>query len=197
MKKGMKNLPGSKAVNSATRGVVLTGGMSRRMGRPKQHILLGDRTLLERALGLLREVRPPLHSVVVSGPEGIPDDPPGCGPLGGIRTILEDSPEYLLVMPVDMPFLERETLSRLMEEAGPEAVHFDGFPFPLLINNCLNVRQRLDALLQGPSVECSLRNFLKGLQVRLLNATNQDRFKNLNSPRDLADAKPCPPAPLF
>src|SRR5881628_684146 len=82
-------------------GFVLAGGLSRRMGRPKAALVLGDETMLARQVRLLKSVS---RSVAVVGrlagfeglearglgsaPGGdvrlLPDEFPGRGPLGGI-----------------------------------------------------------------------------------------------------------------
>jgi molybdopterin-guanine dinucleotide biosynthesis protein A len=112
-------------------GFVLTGGASRRMGRPKALLVLGGQTLLERQLRLLREV---VSSVgVVGWPADVPfsklplslgrvtcwpDDLPDRGPLGGIYTGLKRSRrEYNLFLSCDMPFIDANFLRFLCQRA--------------------------------------------------------------------------------
>ena len=70
-------------------GFVLAGGESRRMGEPKHGLVLGDETMLERQVRLLRCV---CWNVAVVGPREdrtlievpfLPDPIRGRGPLGG------------------------------------------------------------------------------------------------------------------
>jgi molybdopterin-guanine dinucleotide biosynthesis protein A len=99
-------------------GFVLAGGSSRRMGRPKPQLLLGNMTLLERQVRLLRSV---VAAVAVVGPpENLlgkelcvyPDVLPGRGPLGGIFTaLLRSRSEFNLILGCDLPFMS----SRLLE----------------------------------------------------------------------------------
>lgn len=93
-------------------GVVLDGGASRRMGRPKADLSdASGRTLLTLALNRLR---PWARVRVVAGrgggqgpPPGIPwlSDPPGLhGPLAGVAAAVQGFPaDYYLVLAVDLP----------------------------------------------------------------------------------------------
>jgi molybdopterin-guanine dinucleotide biosynthesis protein A len=105
-------------------GFVLAGGASRRMGRDKATLILGDETLLSRQVRVLRTV---CRKVVVVGPARnfpelaapvVADVLPGRGPLGGIYTgLLHTRTEYNLVVGCDLPFLEPRFLRFLCERA--------------------------------------------------------------------------------
>ena len=101
---------------------VLAGGKSVRMGQDKSSLVLGNNTLLERAVSLLQHVGAEL--VLIGGAPGlnsVPDLLPHCGPPGGLYSLLDHikhnygldgSP--LLLIPVDMPLLGVSTLQKLM-----------------------------------------------------------------------------------
>ncbi len=110
-------------------GFVLAGGASRRMGRDKAKLLLGDETMVERQLRLLRSV---CRSAVVLGPPanlaGItsagsplpcwPDELPGRGPLGGLYTGLRRTrTDFNLFLSCDLPFMETPFLHMLCQRA--------------------------------------------------------------------------------
>ncbi len=124
-------------------GFVLAGGKSVRMGTDKAALALEGRTLLEHALGILRQVTP---EVAILGPRqlyasyGAPvieDIHPGCGPLGGIHAALthvaqkggrSQSPQnsqteaasaapLSLIIAVDTPFLDPKFLAYLAQRA--------------------------------------------------------------------------------
>ena len=112
-------------------GFVLAGGASRRMGRPKAALMLGNETMLERQVRLLGAV---CRSVGVIGkaagispggpPTGPPavavfaDELPGHGPLGGIWTaLLRTRTEFNLFLSCDLPFMTTRFLSYLCERA--------------------------------------------------------------------------------
>ncbi|MEX2528560.1 MAG: molybdenum cofactor guanylyltransferase [Gemmatimonadota bacterium] len=125
-------------------GVILAGGRSSRMGRPKEAIVLDGEPLLQRQQRLLHEVG--IRRVLLSmgkahqrAPGKLPGeggllkemscemvyDPPGVGgPLAGILASLrritrlppdEMSASGILVVAVDMPRLSRGVLEALIE----------------------------------------------------------------------------------
>ena len=107
--------------------VLLAGGSSRRMGRDKALLPLGDgRLLWQRQLDVLRQLGP--AELFVSGPrrEGFPpelvclqDEQPGRGPLGGIASALGAmSVARLVVLAIDLPLMPPEFLRVLLERAA-------------------------------------------------------------------------------
>jgi molybdenum cofactor guanylyltransferase len=105
-------------------GFVLAGGASRRMGQPKQHLLLGSETMLARQVRLLRSVCRPVSVVgpgvglASSEVEFLADAFPGRGPLGGIHAALAAArTEFSLIVACDMPFLEQRFLCNLVQRA--------------------------------------------------------------------------------
>lgn len=117
-------------------GMLLAGGKSTRLGRDKVLERVEGQTLLARSLGLLRQV---CRQVVVSGRDPsilagesalvratpwLPDDQPGRGPMGGIATCLRARGPRggpVLALACDLPFLDRETLDRLVWERAHRA----------------------------------------------------------------------------
>jgi len=105
-------------------GFVLAREASRRMGRDKAKLLLGQETLLGGRSCLLRSV---CRSVRVVGPaenfEGLdaqvfPDGIPGRRPLGGIYTgLLHARTDFNLSVGCDMPFMEARILRYLCGRA--------------------------------------------------------------------------------
>ena len=105
-------------------GFVLAGGASRRMGWDKAKLVLGGKSMLERQVRVLQAVS---RSVAVVGPpercQGLeirilPDEVPGCGPLGGIYSgLLHTRTEYNLFLGCDLPFIEMRFLCWLVERA--------------------------------------------------------------------------------
>ena len=94
------------------------------MGRPKQGLVLGGQTMLQRQLRLLTQV---CHTAFVVGAQAapfagevpaVPDVFPGRGPLGGIYTGLAHTrSEYNLVVSCDLPFLRSDFLEYLCHRA--------------------------------------------------------------------------------
>jgi molybdopterin-guanine dinucleotide biosynthesis protein A len=103
--------------------VVLAGGRSRRLGgADKVALRVGGRTLLDRTLEAVSGASP----VVVVGPRRpvaadvvwTREDPPGSGPLSGLRAGLMAVPAttgLVAVLAADYPHLTAETVARLAD----------------------------------------------------------------------------------
>lgn len=105
-------------------GFVLAGGKSARMGHDKATLALNGRTLLEHALGVLRQVAGEVcilgskHRYGAYNAPVIEDIYPGCGPLGGIHAGLRATKtDFNLIIAVDTPFLSPEFLGYMAERA--------------------------------------------------------------------------------
>jgi molybdopterin-guanine dinucleotide biosynthesis protein A len=105
-------------------GFVLAGGKSTRMGRDKAVLQLDGRTLLEHALGTVKQV---CGKALILGSrelygqydtEVVEDIYPGCGPLSGIHAALTHTrAEFNLMIAVDTPFLSADFLRFMLERA--------------------------------------------------------------------------------
>ncbi len=100
-------------------GAILAGGAARRMsGKHKALLTIGNQTIVERQLAILRQVANPLFIVAPDpapfahlGLAVVADRHAGWGALGGIYTaILEAAHARVLVVACDMPFLKIELL---------------------------------------------------------------------------------------
>ncbi|MBV9997579.1 MAG: molybdenum cofactor guanylyltransferase [Verrucomicrobia bacterium] len=110
--------------------VLLAGGASRRMGidkallpAPGGHARSQPLLMWQRQLQLLQALEP--AEIFLSGPrrpgfpEALPciaDRLPSRGPLGGLATCLDQiTTPWLLVLAIDLPFMETEFLARVLE----------------------------------------------------------------------------------
>jgi molybdopterin-guanine dinucleotide biosynthesis protein A len=101
-------------------GILLAGGKSRRMGEDKRYLLVGEQTLLERGLAVLRSIFQEVLVVVAqdSSPLGIDakvvrDLVSDCGSLGGLYTGLKQATTpCVFVVACDMPFLNRAVIGQ-------------------------------------------------------------------------------------
>ena len=96
--------------------ILLTGGRSTRMGTDKAALPFGDGTLLSVQLEKLRALG--ITDVLISGyGDGmVPDDMPGCGPLGGLAACLPRiRNRCALVLSVDVPLVSETVLRCLIE----------------------------------------------------------------------------------
>lgn len=104
-------------------GVVLAGGGSRRLGRDKCRIKVGDEDLAGRTVRLLESLCRDIWLIGREASEhglaifSCRDDFSGIGPLGGILTALKRAGNRAcLVLACDLPFMDRDTLSVLIRE---------------------------------------------------------------------------------
>ncbi len=103
-------------------GAVLAGGQSRRMGTNKAFIKVGGLTIVERVLGVLKEVFD--ERLIIAddvelfrglGARAIPDFYKGAGSLGGIYTaLLNSSSETTFVTACDMPDINASAVKRVI-----------------------------------------------------------------------------------
>ena len=127
-------------------GIVLCGGQSQRMGRPKAWLPFAGELMLPRAVRLLGEVVQPI--VVVAAPEqelpALPaevivarDAEEGRGPLQGIAAGLQaltGQVDAAYVSSCDAPLLKPAFVRRMIDLLDAHAIcvpHLDGRPHPL------------------------------------------------------------------
>jgi molybdenum cofactor guanylyltransferase len=115
-------------------GIILCGGQSSRMGRPKAWLPFGEELMLPRVVRLLREVCEPI--VVVAAPDqDVPplpgdvlvmrDEEKGRGPLQGLAAglfALEGKAEAAYASSCDVPFLRPAFVRRVAELRGEHAI---------------------------------------------------------------------------
>lgn len=117
-------------------GIVLCGGQSRRMGRPKALLDFCDEPMLARVVGAVQEVVAAVVLVAAPGQdlEGLEQLPGviwthdrkgGLGPLAGITAGLEALPEGFAgayVCPCDAPLLRPAWIRLLIERIGDKDI---------------------------------------------------------------------------
>jgi molybdopterin-guanine dinucleotide biosynthesis protein A len=185
-------------------GIVLCGGMSKRMGRPKAWLPFAGELMLPRVVRLLGEVVQPI--VVVAAPDQeVPPLPPGIdmvrdaergrGPLQGLLaglTALQGRADAAYLSSCDVPFLKPAFVRRLIELLGDNAIcvpHVDGYHHPLAAVYRLEVAAAVPRLL----AENRLRPvfLFDSVPTRVVEAAElvdvDGRFqslRNLNTPED-------------
>lgn len=115
-------------------GIVLCGGQSSRMGRPKAWLPIAGEIMLPRVVRLLSEAVSPL--VVVAAPEQevpalpagvevVRDEERGRGPLQGLAAglaAIERRADAAYLSSCDVPFLRPAFVRRLIELLGEHAI---------------------------------------------------------------------------
>lgn len=94
-------------------GVVLSGGLSSRMGTDKAMLERNNQNMLSFSQELLLNTN--VNDVVISGKNhGLADQFENMGPMAGIYTIINTyHPKALLVLPVDLPLMTADALQQL------------------------------------------------------------------------------------
>ena len=192
-------------MRSKVSGIVLAGGMSRRLGRNKAIEPLGGEPLISRVIGRLSEVTDETV-VVVNDLErasalSLPDWAhvavdiyPGGGSLGGIFTGLSSADgEWGLVVACDMPFLNVGLFNHILSARnGYDAVIpvLEGRPEPThaaYSKSCLpHMQQHLEA------DDLKIAHFFDDVRVKFIEEREIDlldperlSFFNVNTQEDL------------
>jgi molybdopterin-guanine dinucleotide biosynthesis protein A len=190
-------------------GVILAGGVSRRLEKNKALERIGGKALIERVIDSLVPLTTEVLAVVARPEQAaalrlppslrvVSDRYPGGGSLGGIFTGLEASAEpWSLVVACDMPFLNRELLCHLIgESANVDAVipRLGGQPEPLhalYSKACLAPMERM--LRAG---QLKIAPLFEAVRVRYVDEETIDRidprhlsFFNINTQADLEEAR--------
>ncbi len=203
--------PGNKItgiIESATRellplpitGLVLAGGRSRRMGRPKEFLSFGGTTLVEHLLSVSREMFSEVY-LVTNEPESfshltdavVKDILPYRGPLGGILSgLLVAAHPYAFVIPCNMPLVNGRLIRQMAAHRHDTDVlvlsHKTGVE-PLLgiySKNCIKPME--ESLFSGQQ---KVGTFLSGVAVKLFpypddlaNRSDLPAYFNVNTPQD-------------
>ena len=183
-------------------GVILAGGKSSRIGQDKSFLHLNGKPLIEVAIDNLSEIFKSLL-IITNNPKpyktfGIRvagDRIKDCGPLGGIYTGLSISENMNnFVVACDMPFLDKELISYMIEEIGDYDVvipKFNGRLQPLCAiysKNCIKPIEN-----QIFNQKLKIVDFFKDVKVKIIEneeikkiESAERSFFNINTPEDLS-----------
>jgi molybdopterin-guanine dinucleotide biosynthesis protein A len=190
-------------------GIVLCGGESRRMGRPKAWLPFGGELLLQRVVRILGDVVSPI--VVVAAPgQDVPLLPPhieitrdenkGRGPLeglaAGLRRLSELGIDAGFASSTDVPFLQASFVRRMIDLLGDNSIavpHFENRHHPLAAVYRTSILSEVDRLLAADRLRPVF--LFESVATRVveaaeLSASDPDfrTLRNLNSPEDYAAA---------
>jgi molybdopterin-guanine dinucleotide biosynthesis protein A len=184
----------SGSARGAFTGVVLAGGLGRRMGAPKATASLAGRPLVAYPLEALASV---CDRVVVAAKAETelpadferwdePDDP--RHPIAGIKHALERAGGPILVCAADMPLVRADVLGLLAGELQPglkaAAALCEGRLEPLLAAYAPEALE----LIAGAAIDEPLRRIVESLMPVLVDV-DPDVVFNVNTPEDLAEAE--------
>lgn len=186
-------------------GILLAGGLSKRMGREKGLIRVGDSLLYQYPLRILESLS---QKILIStcgqldmaeGHEQVCDTIAGIGPLGGLYTCLKYSGTDLnLVLPYDLPMVNRELFLHLlmcgdgydMIIAATEA----GKPEPLCGIYRKTVLPDIREMIREKNFAIHLLLPRVNSKIVIIDSSqpffHEKLFSNVNSPGDLEDILP-------
>jgi molybdopterin-guanine dinucleotide biosynthesis protein A len=187
-------------------GVLLAGGKSRRMGEDKRYLVVGEQTLLERSLGVLRSI---FHEVLVviaqdSAPLDIDarvvrDLVPNCGSLGGIYTgLTQATSPYIFAVACDMPFLNQAVITQFTNRRDTADIVMARLATRLHPMHALYGKGCLPAMEQMiVARQLKIQELVSHASLRVQYVTEADllsidpswrSFHNVNTPEDLEAA---------
>jgi molybdopterin-guanine dinucleotide biosynthesis protein A len=188
----------------AVGGIVLCGGQSSRMGRPKAWLPFDGEVMLQRVVRILQQAVEPV--VVVAAPQQelpeLPaevlvsrDDVPGRGPLQGIAAglhALDGRADAAYVSSCDVPFLRLQFVRHMIAALGDAEIavpYTDGYHHPLAAVYRTRIIPAVDRLL----AQNRLRPFFlfeavptNTVSADALHAVDAqlESLRNLNTPQD-------------
>ena len=188
-------------------GIILAGGKSRRMGEDKRFLQVGDVSLFERSLAVLRSVVQDVLVVVAqdSAPfradvPVIRDLVPDCGSLGGLYTGLKEaSAPYVFVVACDMPFLNPRAvqyvidlrkqadvvMARLNEGLQPMHACYSQRCLPVMEAMVKAGELKIQKIVKHPDLTV---RFITEVELGQIDPEGRS-FLNINTPSDLEAAR--------
>ncbi len=198
----------SNSDSCAVGGIILCGGLSNRMGRPKAWLPFGTETMLQRVVRLVAQVADPLVVVAAVG-QSLPalpstvaivrDQRPERGPLEGLcagLTALDGRAAAAFVTSCDVPLLVPAVVRMMVRQLGEfrAAVPADGdFCHPLAAVYRIDVLPEVRALLAADRLRLQLlldRVSARRVPVAMLRELDPAllTLANLNTPAEYAAA---------
>lgn len=189
---------------STIAGIVLCGGRSSRMGRPKAWLPFGDETMLQRVVRTLSDVVSPV--VVVAAPdqdvptvssdiEIVRDDQEGLGPLAGLAaglTALHGQVDAAYASSCDVPLLNIGFVQAVISHLGEHDLAIprdEGYHHPLAAVYRTSLGERCEALLgEGRRRPFDLVATSDACEIDVAELRsvdpNLDSLRNANTPED-------------
>ena len=189
--------------------VVLAGGKSKRFGRDKSQVKLGNKILIDY---ILSEIIDLYKDILIVANEPIrflnsdkisltKDIKKGLGPLGGVFTAMkwarDNKKEYkwISTFPIDTPFFKKDHLSKFYQDIGLEKSNLFFMKSKNTRHNIfglwsLELFEKLElALVKGDRKVELWANEIGVKTIDFDHKNNKDPFFNINTEEDLEIAK--------
>ena len=194
-------------MESEVTGVLLAGGKSRRMGEDKRYLVVGEETLIERGLSVLRSIFQEVLVVIAqdSPPLGVDakvvrDLVPECGSLGGLYTgLMQAATPWIFVVACDMPFLDQAVIAQFTSRRAAADIVMAKLGTRLHPMHALYGKQCLPVLEQMIQArQLKIQELVSYSSLRVQYVTEVDlltidpaghSFQNVNTPQDLEAAR--------
>ena len=184
-------------------GVLLAGGKSRRMGEDKRYLIVGEQTLLERGLAVLRSTFQEV--LVVIAQDSLPlnidarvvrDLVADCGSLGGVYTgLMQATTPYIFVAACDMPFLNQAVITQFIHRRTTADIVMAQLAARLHPMHAVYGKECLSAMEQMMMArQLKIQDLVSHTSLRVHYVTETDlftidpsgrSFHNVNTPADL------------
>jgi molybdopterin-guanine dinucleotide biosynthesis protein A len=188
-------------------GILLAGGKSRRMGEDKRYLVLGEQTLLERGLVVLRSIFQEVLVVIAQDSAPLDVDArvvrdlvPDCGSLGGLYTgLVQATTPFIFVVACDMPFLDPVVITqftsrraaadivmaKLAARLHPMHALYGKRCLPVVEEMIRTRRLKIQEILLQSSL---LVRYVTEADLAAIDPTGRS-FQNVNTPADLEVAR--------
>ena len=188
-------------------GVLLAGGKSRRMGEDKRYLVVGEQTLLERGLVVLRSIFQEVLVVIAQDSPLLDVDArvvrdlvPDCGSLGGLYTgLTQATAPCIFVVACDMPFLDQAVIAQFTSRRATADIVMAKLAGRLHPMHALYGKRCLPALEQMIRArQLKIQEMVSHASLRVRYVTEADlltldpsgrSFQNVNTPADLEVAR--------
>lgn len=155
--------------------VILCGGSGRRLdGADKAALVVGERSLLDRAVGAVASAR----TTIVVGPRHETEravvwtieDPPGGGPVAAIAAGLElVTEDVVVVLGVDFPFVDSGHVRRLLERLeGDGAIVTDHTGRHQFLVGAYRVASLRGSLADRDPTDMAVKDLVSGLDLVMI-----------------------------
>ncbi|HMU44318.1 MAG TPA: molybdenum cofactor guanylyltransferase [Ignavibacteriaceae bacterium] len=182
-------------------GIILAGGKSSRMGTNKSFLKIGNQTIIERIVDLMKSIFSEVIIITNSTEEykflNLPlfeDIYKWKGPLAGIHSALAHSQtEKIFVLSCDVPLMSKEMIEYIVEYKSNKPIIFceaAGYHQPLVGVYSKKIFCEIEKFISNNELsDKSFHQFLKNVDAELIHPEKLHFYKdefffNVNNPED-------------